>query len=158
MVFLIATATALWYFNIEANYVVKGLKYLWSAHIGSLSFASLLVALISFLKSAADNNNNSQNGCAACCLCIVRCCLSFIEELVKVLNHNSVIVMSVTGEGFIDSAKTAIYLIYNNFGLFVAVDMVQFLLNVCVLFLVVLLPTGLGLVLLKLTYNQDASA
>ena len=66
--------------------------------------------------------------------------------------------MSVTGEGFIDSAKTAIYLIYNNFGLFVAVDMVEFLLNVCVLFLVVLLPTGLGLVLLKLTYNQDASA
>lgn len=62
--------------------------------------------------------------------------------------------MSVTGEGFVDSAKSAIYLIYNNFGLFVAVEMVEFLLKVCVLFLTILLPTGLGLVLLKLTNTQ----
>lgn len=62
--------------------------------------------------------------------------------------------MSVTGEDFIDSAKNAIYLIYNNFGVFIAVDMVEFLLKVCVLFFTILLPTGLGLVLLKLTYNQ----
>jgi len=74
-----------------------------------------------------------------------------------VLNHNAIIVMSVTGEDFIDSAKSAIYLIYNNFGLFVAVEMVEFLLKVCVLFLTILLPTGLGLVLLKLTYTQTPS-
>jgi len=57
--------------------------------------------------------------------------------------------MSITAEGFIDSAKTAIYLIYNNFGLFVAIDMVEFLLKMSVLFLVMLLPTVLGVVLLK---------
>lgn len=62
--------------------------------------------------------------------------------------------MSVTGEGFVDSAKNAIYLIYNNFGVFVAVDMVGFLLKICVLFVTILLPTALGLILLKLTYNQ----
>lgn len=88
---------------------------------------------------------------------IVRCCLSFIEEIIRVLNHNSIIVMSVTGENFIDSAKNAIYLIYNNFGLFLAVELVEFLLKVCVLFLTILLPTGLGLVLLKLTYNQGSN-
>lgn len=32
--------------------------------------------------------------------------------------------MSLTGEGFIDSAKNSIYLIFNNFGLFVAVELV----------------------------------
>lgn len=88
---------------------------------------------------------------------IVRCCLSFIEEIIRVLNHNSIIVMSVTGENFIDSAKNAIYLIYNNFGLFLAVELVEFLLKVCVLFLTILLPTGLGLVLLKLTYSQGSN-
>lgn len=86
----------------------------------------------------------------------MKCCFSMIEEIVKVLNHNSIIVMSITGEDFIDSAKSAIYLIYNNFGLFVAVEMVEFLLNVCVLFLTILLPTGVGILLLKLTYNQSS--
>jgi hypothetical protein len=153
MVFLIATATAMWYFNIEGNYLVKGLKYIWNGHIGSLTFASIIVSLISLMKSSTENSNNG-NSTAACCVCILRCCFTAIEEIVKVLNHNSIIVMSVTGENFIDSAKSAVFLIYNNFGLFVAVEMVEFLLNVCVLFLTILLPTGLGLILLKLTYSQ----
>ena len=88
------------------------------------------------------------------CICIVRCCLSLIEDLIKVLNNNAVIVMSFSGEGFIQSAKTAIYLIYNYFGIFISVEMVDFLLNLCVFFLTIVLPTGLGFLLLKLTYNQ----
>lgn len=40
----------------------------------------------------------------------------------KALNHNSVIVMAVTGEGYISSAKSAIGLIFDNFGLFMIVD------------------------------------
>jgi hypothetical protein len=78
MVFLIATATALWYFKIEGNFIIKGLKNICTAHIGSFTFASMLVAIISMLKSAADDNGNDQNGCAVVCLCIVKCCLSFI--------------------------------------------------------------------------------
>ena len=96
MVFLIATATALWYYGIEENYFVRGFKNIWNAHIGSLTFASLIVAIVSMLKNAADNQNNNQNGCGMVCVCIVRCFLSFLEEIVKVLNHNAVIVMSVT--------------------------------------------------------------
>ena len=157
MVFLIAIATAMWYFTLEGNYILKGLSYIWNAHIGSLTFAAMIVAVINMLKSSSDNKNNSQNGIGNCCLCIVKCCFAFLEEIIKVLNHNAIIVMSVSGEDFIDSAKSAIYLIYNNFGLFVAVEMVEFLLKVCVLFLTILLPTGLGLVLLKLTYTQTPS-
>ncbi len=52
MVFLVATATALWYFNITANYLVMGLKNIFRSHIGSLTFASMIVAVVSFLKSA----------------------------------------------------------------------------------------------------------
>ncbi len=97
MVFLIATATALWYFNINGNYILKGLKHIWKGHIGSLTFAAMIVAILNFLKSSADSNSNNRNGCAACCLCIVKCCFAFMEEIMKVLNHNSIIVMSVTG-------------------------------------------------------------
>ena len=157
MVFLIATATALWYFNMEGNFILKGLKNIWSSHIGSLTFASLMVTIVSMLKSAANNNNNQQNGCALVCLCIVKCCLQFLEDLIKTLNHNAVIVMSVKGESFIESAKTAIYLIFNYFGIFISVEMVEFLLSMCVFFLTILTPTALGLLMLKLTYNQSAA-
>ena len=79
MVFLIATATAMWYFNLDANYILKGLSYIWSGHIGSLTFASLMVTIVGMLKSATNNNSNQdQNPCALVCLCIVRCCLQFI--------------------------------------------------------------------------------
>lgn len=53
MVFLVATATALWYFNIEGNYLFKGLGYIFDAHVGSLTFASMIVTIISLLKSSA---------------------------------------------------------------------------------------------------------
>ena len=77
MVFLIATATAMWYFNIEGNFITKGFKNLWNGHIGSLTFASIIVALISFMKSSSNNNN--QNSAASCCICIMKCCFSMIE-------------------------------------------------------------------------------
>jgi hypothetical protein len=157
MVFLIATATALWYFNIDGNYILKGLKNIWSSHIGSLTFASMMVTIVSMLKSAANNNGDQQNGCAIVCLCIVKCCLQFLEDLIKTLNHNAIIVMSVKGDGFIDSAKTAIYLIFNYFGIFLSVEMVEFLLNMCVFFLTIVTPTALGFLILKLTYNQSAA-
>lgn len=98
MVFLIATATAMWYFNIDGNYLLKGLSHIWKSHIGSLTFASLIVTIVGMLKSAANNNNDGeQNACAMVCMCLVRCCLQFLEDLIKTLNHNAVIVMSVKG-------------------------------------------------------------
>ena len=52
MVFLIATATAIWYYNIEGNYLLKGLKYIFNAHIGSFTFASMIAAIISMIRSS----------------------------------------------------------------------------------------------------------
>lgn len=57
MVFLIATATAFWYYNIEDNYLIKGLKYIYNGHIGSLTFASLMIGIVSLLKGCSNNRN-----------------------------------------------------------------------------------------------------
>ncbi len=128
------------------------------AHVGSLSFASIIVGIVSFLKSAASSNNNEdQNGCAVVVQVLVRCCLSFVEELLQVLNSNAVIVMSYSGEGFIDSAKSAIYLIYEKLGLFVSVEFVGSIVNISAFFITIVVPTRLGYLLLKLTYNQSPS-
>ena len=79
MVFLIATATALWYYNKDENFIVKGFRNLFKAHIGSLTFASMFVAIVSTLKNMVeDSNNQNQNVCATICKCLVLCCLSFL--------------------------------------------------------------------------------
>lgn len=52
MVFLVATATAIWYYNIEGNYLLKGLKYIFNSHIGSFTFASMIAAIISMIRSS----------------------------------------------------------------------------------------------------------
>lgn len=80
MVFLIATAVGLWYFNRNTeNYLIKGLSNIVQSHIGSISFASMIVAVVSFLKSAASSKNNDDNGCAVVVQLLVQCCLSCIE-------------------------------------------------------------------------------
>ena len=52
MVFLIATATAFWYFQKDDSYCLKGMKWIITAHIGSFTFASLIITLV---KSASTN-------------------------------------------------------------------------------------------------------
>jgi hypothetical protein len=53
MVFLIATAAGLWYYGIDRNYLTTGLKWIWNAHIGSFTFAAMIIAIIDMMKSAA---------------------------------------------------------------------------------------------------------
>ena len=121
--FLVSTACAFWYYgNDEDNYFCTGSGWLNKCHIGSLTFGALLVAIISFLRRLVANEAAEQAGEGNCCcsimLCCVACCLGAIESLLKVLNQNSIIVMAVTGESYLDSAKSAVGIIFENFGLF----------------------------------------
>ena len=52
-VFLIATATALWYFSIDQNFLTTGLKWIFESHLGSFTFASMIIAIVTFLRSAS---------------------------------------------------------------------------------------------------------
>lgn len=62
----------------------------------------------------------------------------------EVLNHNAVIVMSVTAENYIASAKSAIALIFNNFGLFYVVDFITNFIQLYSLIFCVLIPSLIG--------------
>lgn len=54
MVFLIATACALWFFGMDRNYLTTGLGWITKAHLGSLTFASLLITIITIIKNFID--------------------------------------------------------------------------------------------------------
>ena len=152
MTFLIATACADWYYGIEENYYSTGIFRLNRYHIGSFTFGAMIVTIINMLKRAAQEESGEQagegNAAIACCLCIIACCLSCIEDLFKVLNHNSIIVMAVTGESYWDSAKTTIGIIFENFGLFYIVDFISDLVVFFGILASVGIPTIVGILIL----------
>lgn len=54
MVFLIATGAAMWYYNVDGNYFCVGVKRIIANHLGSFTFAAVIVALISMARQAVD--------------------------------------------------------------------------------------------------------
>jgi uncharacterized membrane protein len=96
-VFIIATAVAFWYYQVNDNFLCVALKRIIANHLGSLTFAAIIVAIIEIARRGARKQANDNQGPAAVCFCILACCLSIIEDLVQTLNHNAIITMSVTG-------------------------------------------------------------
>ena len=114
-------------------------------HIGSITFASFVITVITVMRILAQAaQSRADNMVIQCIGCCVACILSCIEELVKVLNHNAIIVEVITAEGYIDSAKSAIGLIFDNFGVFIIVDFFVDFMEVYATIFSVLIPAILG--------------
>lgn len=156
MVFLIATGCALWYFGQDdKNYLCTGLRWIFGSHLGSLTFASIIITIVTLLKNAVQRQGQ-QGNCNAYVLCCLLCCISVIEDIIKTLNNNAIIVMTVTGESFINSAKHAIYLIMYKFGLFAISDAIGTLIMLCGMVFIAGIPAIIGYFLLK-RVNPDES-
>lgn len=96
MVFLVAVATAYWYYQSEDNSVMRGFNHL-KYQIGPITFGAIVITIITMLRIISQAGRTSNNGILRCIACIIHCILSCIEEIMKALNHNAVIVMAVTG-------------------------------------------------------------
>lgn len=54
MTFLIATACANWYYDIEDNYYTTGVGRINRFHIGSLTFGAIIITIINLIKWAVQ--------------------------------------------------------------------------------------------------------
>lgn len=82
MVFLIGYTCAKWFYNHISTGCCRGFSLLNSAHIGSLTFASLLIGILKILQLLGSTvyrgQNATGNSCAACCMCWFSCCLGAV--------------------------------------------------------------------------------
>lgn len=109
------------------------------------------MAVVTLARQSAQRGQQESSGGAAICYCLVACLLKAIEDLLEVLNHNAIIVMAVTGESYIDSAKSAISLIFDNFMLFFLIDMVSSMVKLAGIIFICAVPGIIGFFLLKAT-------
>lgn len=158
--YLIATSCSYWYYGIEDNYCLKGSLTMNRFHLGSMTFGALLITVLTILKQMANQGSQDQDSSAcgvvaSVCLCLVACCLSCIENLIRTLNHNAFIVMAVTGESYINSAKTAMSIIFENFGLFSIVDFISNLVTFFGVLVTVGIPTLVGFLIIRYGRGAD---
>ncbi len=120
-VFCVGVAAAYWYYRMPEKSVFSGCSKA-RFNVGSFTFASTVITIVTIIRNLVQQQADDADGIFALLLCLVQCVLSCFEALLEVLNHNAVIVMSVTGEGYIDAAKSTVSLIFSNFGVYYIVN------------------------------------
>jgi hypothetical protein len=73
MVFLVASCVAIWYYQSERSMLGSSIRWLVKGHIGSLTFAALVITIIQVMKIMAQKNSGQGNACSEVCRCICIC-------------------------------------------------------------------------------------
>ena len=112
LTFLIATACSVWYYGLQDSYLCTGIGRINRYHIGSITFAANVITFLKILQIFVFQKNNADNTCIRYLKCCLACILKLIEDILKVLNSFAIISMSVTGQSYLSSAKTAAYALF----------------------------------------------
>lgn len=76
MTFLIASACAYWYYQLDSNSVLKGINHL-KYHLGSICFGSIVITIITIMRILAQTRK-TDNGIVKLVGAIVTCLLQCI--------------------------------------------------------------------------------
>lgn len=124
LVYLISSAVGNWFYEQPSIAAFAGCPSVFN-HIGSFTFAALIITFMRVLRAIIDHGARTTDNLYCCiCLCLVKYCLACIEAILQTLNHFAVIVMSFTGQDFIDSAKTGSVLLTSDIPLFAIISTV----------------------------------
>lgn len=104
---------------------MKGIKYAWGVHSGSIAFGSLVMVIINAIKKAA-RQNEKEGGAAARCMNL---CCSCIADFLEQLNKNSYAYMAITGDTYCTSAINGFVLYLRHF---IEFEMAQFMASMLV--------------------------
>lgn len=120
---IIAGTVSRWYFTRNkaalGNPMLTSVSTTLCYHLGTISFGSLLVALVQILRIALRSCRRFQRYLLLlCCLCCITSrideCMNYIESFLKYLTRNAYIVTSIHGTEFIKSGTKAFKLILEN--------------------------------------------
>jgi Plasma-membrane choline transporter len=124
--YIISYAATAWYFQNKTergvvNPVSRGVKTLFSYHLGSISLGSLIIGITLFLRfflkllvEAAKRGQGNTLTKIVCFCCI--CCIGTVEKLAAYLDDGVYIRIAMTGENFCVAARNSFKLIIENSG------------------------------------------
>lgn len=99
-------------------------------HMGSIALGSFIVAIIQFVRIILEyidhktKHMQETNVIYKYMLCCVRCCMWYLEKIMKFINRNAYIIVAIKGASFCRAATTAIKLLIDNVLRLAAVNIV----------------------------------
>lgn len=113
MTYTISVVCAHWYYGLQGRSSLAT-AYRWIfKQFGSLVFASFVIAVVTLIRMMINSKRQRNNNVAAAvCLCIMACLVKCVEDLIKVLNHYNIILMAITGDSYIENAKSTMGLLW----------------------------------------------
>jgi len=123
--FVIACATAIWYFpssrNEAGSPILRSIWWMFRYHIGSLALGSLLLALVWLVRIAAqyihekmkDKANETQ--VTKVVLKIALCLVDCLERFIKFFNKHAYVEIAMRGTNFCTSAGNGMKVVTSNF-------------------------------------------
>lgn len=156
MVFLVASCVAIWYYQSRKNMITSGIKWLFQAHIGSITFGAMIITIIKILQAMAKGQKKT-NAAAAVARAVCICLLNALEKFVKIMNRFAVIIMSFTGEDFVTSCKSTGIIIFKNLGVFSVITIVSNFFYYSGLLLCAGIPTALTGIIVSNIDIKDTS-
>lgn len=114
-----------------------------------------MITIVKLARMMSNQSDRHDNTCKKVCTCLVKYCLCMLEGFLKTMNHYAVIMTALTGEDFVNSAKSAGVLIFSNMGLFTIVEMIDSFLVCLCLIVCVGVPTLLCEVVMPLFEKQN---
>lgn len=97
--FVVASHVASWYYKTHSPWWAP----LWtmvSSHLGSLTFASLIILVIKLIRAVSSTKKQDDNTCKKVCRCLFHCSLSILEGLTHSMNHYALIMTALEGGTF----------------------------------------------------------
>ena len=93
---IVAVGVAFWYYQIDKAGLGYGFKWALTTHLGSITFAAMVIAIIKALQSMISKKKG--NVCSRCFRSLLLCFLKFVEMFMKTMNRLGVMIMAFTGE------------------------------------------------------------
>ena len=115
--FIVMVGAATYYFNSDGKHgtegsaeLLKGFKFAYLRHTGSLAFGAAIIATIRFIRiiftyiAQKAEKASGDNQVVKCVIACGACCLKCIETVLDYLNKSAFAYMAVTGDSFCTSA------------------------------------------------------
>lgn len=130
---VVALCFTAWYFTRDkgkvGNFtVVWSFKTVLRYHLGSAAYGSLIIAIIKTIKAVVEyikkKAKKTKNKCLEWTMCVISCCLTCLEKIMKFINKHGYILIAIYGYSFCQACRKAFFLLLRNILRVAAVNMI----------------------------------
>lgn len=122
--FLTASFVAHWYYKEKCQCSLP-FRQLFHSHLGSITFAALIIPVIYLVRALSSPAKYDDNTCKKVCRCLFLCCFSSLEGYIHSMNHYALILTAIEGDSFTSGARSAGVLYHNYTGSFAIINLLD---------------------------------